>query len=231
MSGAPARGAEGTFDPGTGPAGTVMSADATATTAMGTPTAAVAAALTAADGATHNTAGPVYRRGIRAGDDSASHFSVSAPPAADDATSMTTSAATTLAASSSPDVAVSTTGDATAMAASAVDTGMDVHTDPSPAVIAPPTAEHVSSFLLHIRRRTADDVASSSPDATEGTIDGATATATARKRKRNRRGSGLHTAKDRRKMGAHNAACGMPAVVADDRPRCAVMSRFERCQA
>ena len=77
------------------------------------------------------------------------------------------------------------------------------------------TGWSISSFLLHIRRRTANDDASSSPDATEGTIDGATATATARKRKRNRRGSGLHTAKDRRKMGARNAACGMPAVAAD----------------
>ena len=32
----------------------------------------------------------------------------------------------------------------------------DVDTDPSPAMTDPPTAEHVSSFLLHISRRTAD---------------------------------------------------------------------------
>ena len=41
--------------------------------------------------------------------------------------------------------------------------------------------------------------------------------ATARKHKRNRRGGGKHKAKDRRKMNAHNAACGMP-VVAEDGP-------------
>ena len=195
---------------------------------------AATVALTTADGDTHATVGPtIYRRETHPGGGcSTSQFSVAALSAADDATATITSAAATSAASSSPDVAVRTAdGATTATAASAVGTGMDVHTDPSTAMIAPPTAEHASSFLLHIRRRTADDAASSSPDATEGTADGATATATARKRKRNRRGSGLHTAKDRRKMGAHNAACGMPAVVADDRPRCAVMSRFERCQA
>ena len=120
-----------------------------------------------------------------------------------------------LAAPPSPAEAVSTADGATATAASAVDTGMDVDTVPSPARVAPPTAEHVSSFLLHIRRRATDEAASSSPDATEGTVDGATATATARKHKRNRRGSGLHTAKDRCKMGDRNAAYGIPAVAAD----------------
>ena len=124
---------------------------------------------------THSTVGPVHRRETRAGGDSASHSSVATPPAADDATSTTTPAATTLAASSSPDVAVSTADGAMATAASAADTGMDVNTDPSPAVIAPPTTEHISSFLLRIRRRTADDATSSSPDATEDNADGATA--------------------------------------------------------
>ena len=38
---------------------------------------------------------------------------------------------------------------------------------------------------------------------------------TARKHKRNRRGGRKHTARNRRKMDAHNAACGMPAVAAD----------------
>ena len=52
-------------------------------------------------------------------------------------------------------------------------------------------------------------------DATESTIDGATATATTWKRKRNRRGGGLHTTKNRRKLSAHNATCGMPAAAAD----------------
>ena len=54
----------------------------------------------------------------------------------------------------------------------------DVDTDPSPAMIVPPTAEHISSLLLHTRRRAADDVASLfSPDVTGSTADGATATA------------------------------------------------------
>ena len=44
-------------------------------------------------------------------------------------------------------------------------------------MIAPPTAEHISSFLLHIRRRAADDAAPPSPDVTGSTADGATATA------------------------------------------------------
>ena len=47
--------------------------------------------------------------------------------------------------------------DTTAATASAADIGMDADTDPSPAVVALPTTEHVSSFLLHIRRRVAGD--------------------------------------------------------------------------
>ena len=44
-------------------------------------------------------------------------------------------------------------------------------------MIAPPIAEHMSSFLLHIRRRAADDTASSSPGVIGGPVDGATAPA------------------------------------------------------
>ena len=96
---------------------------------------------------------------------------------ADGATATTTSAVATLAASSSPDVVVGIAHGATATTASAADTGMDVDTDPSPAVIAPSTAEHISSFLLHIRRRAADDAAPSSLDVAGSTVGGATATA------------------------------------------------------
>ena len=110
ISGAPARGAGGTLDPGTGPAHTVLSADVPVTTTMGTLTAAATVALTADDMAIHKTVGPAHHRGTRAGGASASHFLVTAPPAAEDATATTTSAAATLAASSSPDVAVGTAG-------------------------------------------------------------------------------------------------------------------------
>ena len=128
-------------------------------------------------------------REAHAGDDSASHFSATALPTADDATVTAAFAAATPAAFSSPDVTVGTADGATAAAASAADTGMGVDTDPSPAVTAPPTAEHVSSFLLHIRRRAADDATATaasaaatpaappSPDVTLGTAEGATATA------------------------------------------------------
>ena len=77
--GAPATGAEGTLHPGAGPADTEMLANAPVTTKMGTPTAAATVALAAAAVAIHNTVGPVHRRGTRAGGDSASHFSVTAP--------------------------------------------------------------------------------------------------------------------------------------------------------
>ena len=69
----------------------------------------------------------------------------------------TASTAATLADSPSPDVTVDTADGATATAAPATDTGVDVDTDPSPTTTAPPTAEHISSFLLHMRRRAAYD--------------------------------------------------------------------------
>ena len=107
------------------------------------------------------------------------------PPAADDATATTTSVATSLAASSSPDMVVGTADDATAAAASIADTGVDARTDSIPGATAPLTAEHVSSFLLHISWRAADDsmatatsaaatlAAPPSPDVTVGTAEGA----------------------------------------------------------
>ena len=145
---------------------------------MPPPTTATTVALAAFDVATHSIVSPVRRRADCAGGDSASHFSVATPPAAGDATETTTSAAATLADSSSPDVAMDTIDSTTAAAASAVDTGVDADTDPSAAVVAPPTTEHISSFLLHIRRPAAgDDAASSSPDMAGGSADGATATA------------------------------------------------------
>ena len=47
-----------------------------------------------------------------------------------------------------------TAGGVTAAAASATETDPDVEMDPVPAVTAPPTAEHISPFLLHIRQST-----------------------------------------------------------------------------
>ena len=95
--------------------------------------------------------GPIRRREACAGDDSAPHFSVATPPAAGDATETTMFAAATVADSSSPDVAVDTVDGATAAAASAADTDAGVDADPSPAVVAPPTTEHICSFFLHMR--------------------------------------------------------------------------------
>ena len=88
----------------------------------------------------------------------------------------------------------------------------DVDTDPSPTVTVPPTAEHISSFLLHVRRHPADDATSSSPGVPVDAADGATATAvpaadtdsdTTRKRKRNRHGGGPTRAKEQRRREAY----------------------------
>ena len=95
-------------------------------------------------------------RGARAGDDSTSHFSATAPPAADDAIATAASAAPTLTAPPSPDVTVGTADGTMATAASAAGIGMDVDTDAVPAATAPPTAGHISSCLLRIRRRAAE---------------------------------------------------------------------------
>ena len=80
------------------------------------------------------------------------------PPTAGGTTETAAPAATTLAASPPPGMTVGTADGATAAAASAADTGVDVDTDPNPAATALPAAEHISSFLLHIRR-CADDLA------------------------------------------------------------------------
>ena len=44
---------------------------------------------------------------------------------------------------------------------------MEVDTDPVPTTTAPPTAEHISSFLLYIRRRAADDATATAAIAAE----------------------------------------------------------------
>ena len=82
------------------------------------------------------------------------------PPTAGESTETTTPVATNLAAPFSPDMTGGTAdgATATATAVSAADTGVDVDTDPNPAATALPDAEHISSFLLHIRR-CVDDVA------------------------------------------------------------------------
>ena len=59
-----------------------------------------------------------------------------------------------------------------------------------------------------------DDEVTTASGATASTIHGAATIGTARKRKRNRRGGRLHTAKNRRKLSAHNATYGMPAAAA-----------------
>ena len=58
---------------------------------------------------------------------------------------------------SAPPRGPGTAADATATAASAADTGMEVGTDPIPTMAAPPTAERISSFLSCIRQSAADD--------------------------------------------------------------------------
>ena len=80
-------------------------------------------------------------------------------------------------------MALGTADGVTAAAASTTDT------DPVPAVTAPPIAEHISSFLLHTRRRLVDNATATAastapvlpappfPDVTVGTAEGATATA------------------------------------------------------
>ena len=136
--------------------------------AVGT-TADVAAPIVDIDDTFEGAADP--HRGTRADGNSASRLSMVTPPAADDATA---TAAPVAAALLEPRAV---TDGERRNAASAADTGMDIDTDPSPAVIAPPTAEHISPFLLHVRRRAADDAAAPPPDVTGGTADGATATA------------------------------------------------------
>ena len=64
-------------------------------------------------------------------------------------------------------VVVDAIDDTTAATASAADIGMDADTDPSPAVVALPTTEHISSFLLHIRRRVAGDDTATAASAAE----------------------------------------------------------------
>ena len=87
------------------------------------------------------------------------HFPRMPSLAADDTMMPTASAATTLAASSSLDATVRTAPGATATAASTTYIGVAIGTDPIPTMAAPPTAEHISSFLSSIRGCAADDAA------------------------------------------------------------------------
>ena len=125
-------------------------------------------------GTSHRGAGPAPtadpHQGTRAGDSSSSHFPMVPSPAVDDTTMPTAPAATTLTASSSLDVTVGTAAGATATAASAAGTGMEIETDPVPTTTTPPTAEHISSFLLCIRRRAANDATATAASAAETLI-------------------------------------------------------------
>ena len=107
------------------------------------------------------------RRGIGAGGSSTPHFPMMPPLAAEDATVPTASASATLAASSSLGATVGTAAGATATAVSAAGVGIEVGTDRVPATTAPPTTEHISSFLSCIRRRAADDATATAATAAE----------------------------------------------------------------
>ena len=124
--------------------------------AVDTTTVAVAAPI-ADTGATFGAADP--HRGTRAGGDLVSHLSMTAPPTAGDATEIAAPAATHLAAPFPPHRTGGTADCATATAASTADTSEDADTDPNPAVTTPPAAEHICSFLLHIRRCADDEAA------------------------------------------------------------------------
>ena len=97
-------------------------------------------------------------RDTRAGSCSASRLSMATPPTAGQSTQTTTPDATHLAAPFPLDMTRDTDDGATAATASATDTGVHVDTDLNPATTGLPADEHISSFLLRIRRR-ADDKA------------------------------------------------------------------------
>ena len=112
-------------------------------------------------------------RGTRVGSCSAFHLSVATPPTAGESTETATPTATNLTAPFPPDMTGDTADGATATATSAAGTGVDVGTGPNPAAIALPAAEHISSFLLHIRQYADDKAAgltlgSAPPDAGAG---------------------------------------------------------------
>ena len=117
-------------------------------------TVGVAAPIAGADGAFRATD---PRRGTRAGSYSAPRLSMATPPMAGPPTQTATPAATHMAAppplgmTRGPDVG------ATAITASAADTNMDIGTDPNPATTGLLADEHISSFLLRIRRRAETD--------------------------------------------------------------------------
>ena len=115
---------------------------------VATPVVSTDDALSAAD----------PHRNAPAGSCSASRLSTTTPPTAGQSTQTTTPAATHLTAPSPLDMTRDADDGATAATASAADADMDVDTDLNPAATGLPAAEHISSFLLHIRR-CADDKA------------------------------------------------------------------------
>ena len=121
---------------------------------------------------------------------SADHFSTPAPPAARDTTTTDESTSETSTAPPPPPFHVPEDANDGALAASvSPNVVLGTDTDPVPAETAPPTAEHISSFLLHTRRRLADNATATSasttpvltaspfPDMTVDTAEGALATA------------------------------------------------------
>jgi len=133
-----------------------------------------------------------------------------------------TDGVTAAAASSSPDVTVDTATDgATADAASVADDVMGVDTDPIPAATDLPNAGHISSFLLHIRRRAADmgvDPAATADGPTithDDAVDGTMAVHHgAGKRRR-----GVSVADDAQASGASAAGAGMAVDAVPPRKR------------
>ena len=99
------------------------------------------------------TAGP--HRDAGTGGSSTPRFPMMPPLAAGDAAMPVASVVTILAASPSLDATVDTAVGAIATATSTSGVNMEVDTDPVPATTAPPSAEHISSFLSYVRRRVA----------------------------------------------------------------------------
>ena len=80
------------------------------------------------------------------------------PPMAGQSTQIATLTATHMAASFPLDMTRDAEEGATAAAASVTETGMDVDSDPNPATTGLLADEHISSFLLSIRRRADGEV-------------------------------------------------------------------------
>ena len=119
-------------------------------------TAEVAAPVVGTDGLFSATD---PRRGTRAGSYSAPRLLMASPPMADRSTQTATLTTTHMAVSFPLDMTRDPGAGATAAAASTTDTGMAVGTDLNPATADLLADEHISSFLLRIRRRADGEVA------------------------------------------------------------------------